>query len=484
MTLDWSTFVNTIDGKPHTTSETRFSVNPATKEPLPPVPVATKGDLDLAVSAARRAFKTWSAASWDERKQALLGFAKAISDNGEELVKLLTTEQGKPLMFARREVMDIEGSIKALCEITLEDEVLKDDDTRKVIKRYTPLGVAGCIVPWNFPVSTMVMKMAPGLLAGNTLVCKPSPFTPYTGLKIGEIAQQFFPPGVLNVLSGDDGLGPWMTSHPGIDKISFTGSTATGRKVMESASKTLKRLTLELGGKDPAIILPDINIQAVAYKIAVYSFFNSGQICIATKRIYVHSSIAEEFVKALVATVEQFKVGNGAEDGVFLGPIQNEMQYERVKGFVKDVEEGQNKHQDGVVQLGGGQVFDPSGYFIKPVIVFKPSDDSRIMREEPFGPVVPVTTFDTEEEVIRRANNSELGLGASVWSNDIEKAERIAKKLEAGSVWINDHMMVDPTVPFGGAKASGLGWENGREGLVGYSNVQVLYVKKQVKSSL
>ncbi|KAK6347437.1 hypothetical protein TWF718_005278 [Orbilia javanica] len=489
MAMNFTTFTNIIDGKATTTAETRYSINPSTQEPNPPVPVSTKQDLDAAVDAARRASKGWAKTSWEERKDALLKFVDAVLERKTEFAGLLTREQGKPLSFAIWEVEAVGRQIAALAGIKLEDEVLLDEDGRKVIKRYVPLGVGGAIVPWNFPVVLMMFKISHAVLTGNTIVCKPSPFTPYTGLKLVELAQQFFPPGVVNVLSGDDNLGPWMTAHPGIDKISFTGSSATGKKVMESCSRTLKRLTLELGGKDPAIILPDVDVATVATQIAFYSFFNSGQICIATKRIYVHSSIAKEFVRALVVAAKNLKVGDGLDKGVFMGPVNNSMQYEKVMGFMEDVKKG-----NGEIVLGGDDAarfrYKPedkggkSGFFIDPTIVFNPEEGSRIMKEEPFGPILPVVTWEDEEEVIRRANDSELGLGASVWGKDVERAERIARRIEAGSVWVNEHFAGLAVAPFGGWKGSGIGVENGKEGLVGWCNLQSLYVRREVKSVL
>ncbi|KAF3096269.1 hypothetical protein TWF706_007726 [Orbilia oligospora] len=481
-------FRNIIDGKPTTTLKTRFSINPSTGESNAPVPVSTKEDLDLAVSAARRALKGWAATPWDERKDALLKLLNAVVDKKEEFAKLLVQEQGKPLMFALSEVAAGAREVQALMTIKLEDEVIVEEGGRKVIRRYVPIGVGGAIVPWNFPMAIMLQKIGHAVLTGNTVVCKPSPFTPYTGLKVVELAQQFFPPGVVNVLSGDDNLGPWMTSHPGIDKISFTGSSATGRKVMESCSKTLKRVTLELGGKDPAVILPDVDVPLVAAQIAFYSFFNSGQICIATKRIYVHSSIAKEFTTALVSVVEGLKVGDGMKEGVFMGPVNNSMQYEKVLGFIEDI-----KKTSGDIILGGDtkrfkykaeDQGGKSGYFIDPTIVFNPDESSKIMREEPFGPVLPVVTWDSDEEVIRRANDTDMGLGASVWGKDLERAERIARRIEAGSVWINQHLTSTAVAPFGGWKGSGIGVENGKEGLTGWCNVQSLFIRGEVKSVL
>lgn len=269
------------------------------------------------------------------------------------------------------------------------------------------------------------------MLTGNPIIIKPSPFTPYCNLKLGELAQQFFPPGVVQVLSGDDNLGPWLTAAEGIEKISFTGSSFTGKKVMESASKTLKRVTLELGGKDPTIVCPDVNIAEVAPKVATLAFLNSGQICLAIKRIYVHEDIYEPFLKAMVEHTKTIKSGDGAEEGNFLGPIQNSMQYEKVKGFFADIEKSGQK-----IAVGGVNE-DKPGYFITPTLIDNPKEDSKLVQEEPFGPIVPVMTWKDDQEVIDRANNTRMGLGASVWASDLNRANKIAKQLEAGSVWVN-----------------------------------------------
>jgi len=309
-------------------------------------------------------------------------------------------------------------------------------------------------------------------LTGNCIIVKPSPFTPYCGLKLVELAQKFFPAGVVQALSGGDELGPWLTAHAGVDKISFTGSTATGKKVLESASKTLKRVTLELGGKDPAVICKSVDIAATAPKIATFAFLNSGQICVALKRIYIHEDIYDEFRDAMVEYTKTLKVGDGMDDGVFLGPIQNSMQYDRVQGFFDDIE------KQGQKVAVGGKVKDSGGYFINPTIIDNPKEDSRLVVEEPFGPILPIMSWKDEEDVIDRANNTRMGLGASVWSNDLEEADRIARRLDAGSVWVNAHLEVDPKFAFGGHKESGIGSEYGVGGLKAFCNVQTLHIKK------
>ena len=376
-------------------------------------------------------------------------------------------------MFAKAEAASASHWIRTLAGFKLEDEkVTSDDGEKEIVVRHTPLGIAVGIVPWNFPIQLAAGKITPSVVTGNPIIIKPSPFTPYCNLKMGELAQQFFPPGVVQVLSGGDDLGPMLTEHPGPDKISFTGSSATGKLVMASAAKTLKRVTLELGGKDPTIICPDVDIATVAPKVATLAFLNSGQICLAIKRIYVHEDIYEPFLKAMVEHTKTMKVGDGAEEGNFLGPVQNSMQFEKVKTFFADIEKQGQK-----VAVGGVNE-DKAGYFITPTLIDRPKEDSKIATDEPFGPIVPVMTWKDEQEVIDRANNTQMGLGASVWGTDPERCNRIATQLEAGSVWVNAHLELDPRFPFGGHKHSGLGFEWSLAGLKAYCNTQTLYLKK------
>ncbi|EXL68574.1 aldehyde dehydrogenase (NAD+) [Fusarium oxysporum f. sp. conglutinans race 2 54008] len=364
--------------------------------------------------------------------------------------------------------------IRGLAHIELPEDVIEDDDKRTIITRYVPIGVVGAIIPWNFPFLLAASKITPALLTGNVVIIKPSPFTPYCGLKLVELAQQFFPPGVVQSLSGDDRLGPWLTSHPGIDKISFTGSSTTGKLVLQSAAGTLKRVTLELGGNDPAIIFPDVDVDKVAEKVALYSFLNSGQICIALKRIYVHESIYEQFRDAMVKHIKTYTLGDGSQEGISHGPVQNSMQYEKVKTFFEDIE------KQGWKVATGGKIDPSPGYFIIPTVIDRPPEDSRIVVEEPFGPIVPLLSWKDEEDVIARANNSPMGLGASIWCNDLKKAEKVAREMQAGSVWINTHFDLSPMAPFGGHKESGLGVEWGTNGLKELCNVQTLFLNKHI----
>ncbi|KAE9378650.1 putative aldehyde dehydrogenase [Stipitochalara longipes BDJ] len=469
--LTWTTFSNVIDGKLETTKETRCGINPATEQNNPSVPVASKDDVDRAMSAAQKAFKPWAAVPYAERQKAVLAFSEGLEAEKEAFSKFLTQEQGKPIQFARMEMDAAVSWMKATASLELPVEKTDAGD-KEIVVRYTPLGVAVGLVPWNFPILLAAGKLAASVVTGNPIIIKPSPFTPAGGLKLVELAQRYFPPGVVQVLSGDDNLGIWLTAHPTPAKISFTGSTATGKKVMESASKTLKRVTLELGGKDPAIICDDVDIDDVAVKIATFAFLNSGQICLAIKRILVHEKIIDEFRNALVKHTKLLKLGEGNEEGVFLGPIQNSMQFERVKGFFADIE------KEGMNVAVGGKNPGGKGYFITPTIIDRPAEDSRLVLEEPFGPIVPLLSFANDEEAITKANNTFYGLGASVWSKDIDRANRIAKQIEAGTVWVNTHFEMDPSTPFGGHKQSGIGTEQGLAGLKSYCNSQTLYLRK------
>lgn len=462
-----------IAGKLVDSERTLEVINPATGEFLAKVPDCSKEQLDLIVEAARKAFPGWKNTPIEERAGKLRAAAGALVKNVDELKRLLTNEQGKPHDEAHFEIMASAYWLSSFAEMRLPVTVNEDTPERRSETRHVPLGVVGAIAPWNFPAVLVYWKLAPALIAGNTLVLKPSPFTPLTVLRMAELLSDIFPPGVLNVVTGGDDLGPWMTAHPGIDKISFTGSTATGRRVMASASANLKRITLELGGNDAAIVLPDVDIEAVAPELFWAAFRNSGQICIATKRMYIHADIYDELTQAIVAYAKTVKVGNGAEQGTMLGPIQNRQQYERVIGFIEEARESGLRFL-----LGGAVDKDAPGYFVPVTIIDNPPDDSRIVKEEPFGPVLPVLKFDDIDDVIRRANDSEYGLAGSVWSNDLDQAQAIAERLETGTVWINEVQHLSPGIAFAGHKQSGLGVENGIDGLLEYTVTQTITVKK------
>ena len=370
------------------------------------------------------------------------------------------------------EVGGVAGFIGYHTTLDLPSESFEDDE-KTVYTEYSPLGVCGAICPWNFPLILSVGKVAPAILTGNTIIVKPSPFTPYTSLKFVELAQQVFPPGVIQVVGGNNELGAEMCKHPDIAKISFTGSIATGKKVMETSAKTLKRVTLELGGNDASIILPDVDIKKIAPEVVMGAFQNSGQVCVATKRIYIHESIYKEFVEEMVNFTKSVKVGNPDDGDNLLGPVQNKMQYDRVKGFFED-----SKAKGYKFAVGEPDVSASKGYFIQPTIIDNPPNDSRIIQEEPFGPIVPTQPWSDLEEVIARANNTNTGLGACVWGKDVEKASQIARRLEAGSVFVNSYEKPTPQATFGGHKESGIGGEWGKTGLLAYCNPHVIHVYK------
>ncbi|KAJ5151587.1 hypothetical protein N7492_009882 [Penicillium capsulatum] len=470
--LGFTTFHNVINNQLTSTATTRHSINPANSQPNPEVPVSTQGDLDRAVKAARDAFNGWSKTTFAERRAALAAYADAIESNADELAKTLTMEQGKPLGQSAMEVGMASTWVRGLSAIEIPETIIEEIPDRKIVQRYTPLGVAGAIVPWNFPVLLAVGKIVPAVYTGNAVIVKPSPFTPYCALKLAELATRFFPPGLVQCLSGDDTLGPMITEHPGIDKISFTGSIPTGKRVMASCANTLKRVTLELGGNDPAIICDDVDIDTVISKVGILSYLCSSQICMMIKRVYVHEKIYDTFLQKLVDFVKTLKVGAGTDPDVFVGPVQNKVQFDKAKELFSSIATEKLK------AALGGTIEDSSGYYINPTIIDNPPDSSRVVQEEPFAPILPLVKWSDEADVIARANAGDTGLAASIWSNDLDRAERIARQMQSGSVWVNSHFEVAPNVPFGGHKQSGIGVEWGLTGLLGYCNSQTLWLKK------
>lgn len=446
-------------------------VNPATEEVLAQAPRASKAQLDEAVAAAKAAFPAWSATPIATRKAALTAIADVMEKNAGELARILTQEQGKPLADATGEVYGAAAFFRYFTALDLPVKVLDDSKDRRVEMHRKPLGVIGAIVPWNFPMILMAFKVPPALLAGNTIVVKPAPTTPLSTLRFGELVKDLLPPGVLNVITDANDLGGALTAHPDVRKISFTGSTATGRKVMAGAAETLKRITLELGGNDAGIVLPDVNPKETAPKLFQGAFQNNGQVCIAMKRLYVHESIYDAMCDELAALADQAVVGDGLEQGTQLGPLQNRMQFEKVKEILADAK------RHGTI-IAGGEVPDRPGYFIKPTIVRDITDGTRLVDEEQFGPVLPVIKYSDPEDAVARANASPYGLGGSIWSSDLDKAYALANQMNSGTVWVNKHADLAPNIPFGGAGQSGLGSELGEEGLAEFTQVQVINVAR------
>jgi acyl-CoA reductase-like NAD-dependent aldehyde dehydrogenase len=465
-------YAMTINGERVFTAATDAVINPATEQPICGFPLAIREHLDAAVTAAQKAFPAWRDRPHAERQTLIGKLGDLVEANQEAFIRLLITEQGKGRAGAEWE---IGGSIYWLREIakqSLSDEVVVDQGDEQIVTRYTPIGVVGGITPWNFPLLLAVWKIAPALVVGNTMVLKPSPYTPLCTLWFGELAQTVLPPGVLNILSGGNELGQWMTEHPGIGKISFTGSTATGKKVMQSAATNLKRLTLELGGNDPAIVLPDVDPKKIAKDLFWASFANSAQFCVACKRLYIHEDIYYEVAHELVEYARKVKVGDGMAEGTELGPIQNKMQYDKVRNLLQDCKERGLRFL-----IGGEDSPTKPGYFIPVTLIDNPPEDSRCVVEEAFGPVLPLLKYRDIDDVVKRANNTRYGLAASVWGKDTKLAEKIASQLEAGTVWINQVHVFAPNIAFGGHKQSGVGIENSLHGLAEYCNAQTLMRK-------
>ena len=448
-------------------------INPATGEVFARCPAAGRAELDRAVAAARRAFGSWSATSFTERAAAIKRMSAVLRANQDALAELLTREQGKPIGQSRDEIARAASQSEGMAAIPIPVEKISEDAERRIELRYRPLGVVGIITPWNAPINLAAGPLTAALYTGNTVVLKPSPYTPLSTLRLGELLREVFPRGVLNVLAAGDELGQWMTEHVDIDKISFTGSVATGKKVMASAAGTLKRVTLELGGNDAAIVLDDVDPQTVAPKLFFAACVNSGQVCMAVKRIYAHERIYDALCAALAAEARTARVGDGLDPQTQYGPIQNRMQYDKIVAILDDAKRA------GARILAGGELPARPGYFVPPTIVTDIDDSSRLVREEQFGPVVPVLKFTDVEDALRRANDTRFGLAGSVWSRDPERAAAIAARLEVGTAWVNQHRATSATVPFGGAKESGIGRQYSVLGLKENMEPQVVSVLKQ-----
>ncbi|MFI8089477.1 aldehyde dehydrogenase family protein [Streptomyces sp. NPDC086080] len=461
----------TIDGKPVDTRDTFDVVNPATGAVEAQAPECTPEQLDQAMESAARAQTAWKRDD-DTRRQALRDLADAVDAHQDELTALLIQETGKPRGVAAAEVASSAPWIRYYADLDWPERVIQDDDTARIEVARRPMGVVAAITPWNGPVGMWTWKIAPALRGGNTVVLKPSPFTPLSTLLLGRIGAEVLPPGVINVVTGGDELGKAMTSHPIPRKISFTGSIPAGRSVAVNAAHDLKRVTLELGGNDAAIVLDDADLEKTAATLFAFSMFNCGQICCIPKRIFVPAGRYEDFVEAFGAAARATVVGDPTDPATAMGPLTTRPQFERVSELVADAVAG------GARVVAGGKPVDGAGYFFEPTVFADVAEGTRIVDEEQFGPAIPLLKYDTVDEAVTRANATDYGLSGSVWSADEAKARAVAEQLECGTAWINCHAMLPSHAPFSGAKHSGLGVANGEDGLLSFTEQQVIHTAK------
>lgn len=457
-----------------TTKETGRPIpDAATRETIGYAPIHTVADLDLAVREARAAQPAWASLGHTARSRVLNEIADDIEANAEELAVLLSREQGKPLegTNARFEVGACAVWTRSAADTVIAPEVVFEDGETRAEVHYEPLGVVGAIGPWNAPMLISVWQIAPSLRMGNAVVVKPSEYTPLSVLALVSVFNRHLPEGVLKVVSGDREVGAAIAAHPGLDKIMFTGSTATGRRIVESSAQNLARLTLELGGNDAGIVLPDTDIADIAENLFWGIFVNTGQTCAALKRLYVHDSQYDAVIDALARLANTTPMGNGLEAGNLLGPLQNERQFAFVSQLVEDA-----RNRGARIVTGGEAAAEHGPLFYRTTVVADIEDDARLVKEEQFGPVVPVLRYADIDEAVARANDTAQGLGASVWSRDTKAALDVAKRLNAGTVWINRHAAINPSIPFGGTKTSGYGQEFGLAGLKAVAAAKVISI--------
>lgn len=454
-----------------TDGRTRPILDPATGEEVGLAPVHTLEDLERAIDAAAAAQPPWAALGHERRSELLLRAADAIDANAEALAQILTREQGKPLNGpnARFEVGGASGWLRAAAATPLEAEVVFDDGDTHAEVHYRPIGVVGAIGPWNWPQMITVWQIAPALRMGNTVVVKPSEYTPLSVLALVAVINEVLPEGVLNIVVGGREVGAALSSHPAVGKVMFTGSTATGKAIIRSSADTVKRLTLELGGNDAGIVLPDVDPKAIAEGLFWGAFINTGQTCAALKRLYVHDDVYDDVIDALSAVAAAMPMGVGTDEQNVLGPLQNRAQFDIVDRLVEAA-----KASGARVVLGGEPDRDQPGNFYPTTLIADIDNDNPLVAEEQFGPALPIIRYSDIDEVIAMANGVDVGLGASVWSGDRERAREVAGRIEAGTVWINSHGGVHPMIPFGGAKQSGYGLEFGVEGLKSLGVPQVI----------
>jgi acyl-CoA reductase-like NAD-dependent aldehyde dehydrogenase len=442
-------------------------IDPATEQLVAECPAASSALVDAAMQAAAAALPQWSR-DRDRRRAAITAMGDTIAQHADLLAHVLALETGKP--NAGFEVKGAELHARFWADFEIPVDVIHDDASQRVTLERFPAGVVVAITPWNGPLVMLANKLACSLLVGNTVVAKPSPFTPLSTLVLGSLLRDVFPPGVLNLIAGDDEVGKALVAHPRTNLISFTGSVDAGRSIARAAAEDLKRVCLELGGNDAAIVLPDIDLDTVVPKLYRGAFAGSGQICVAIKRLFVHSSIYDSVVERLAAIAGEAKLGGPFEAGVTMGPLTTQPQFRRVIDLVDDARDA------GGEILTGGQPLDRRGFFYPPTLIGKVASGTRIVDEEQFGPALPLITFDDADEALSLANDTSYGLGGSVWTSDIHRGIELARGLESGSAWVNRHPAVGPDLPFGGFKRSGIGRENGLPGIDHFAELKTVSV--------
>lgn len=445
-------------------------INPANESVIAEVASVSAGQVNDAVHTALQAFKAWKNVSDDAVKQAFAKIAADIRAEKDEIAQLITLEQGKTIGMAQFEVDAGAGWIDYLSGLDIPVETIQEPNG-KTIKVYNrPLGVIASVTPWNWPFMIAVWHIFPALKTKNCVINKPSEYTPLSTIKLVEIINRHVPAGVCSIVLGKGEIGQALTEHADVAKVTFTGSTRTGQSILSHSVSSLKSVVLELGGNDAGIVLADADVERAAQGVFASAFLNAGQTCAALKRLYVHESVYEALTEKLVQIANAQVMGDGANPEVTFGPVQNKMQYDKVNALIADA------------VARGGQVLTASkalpdhGYFIAPALIANVQEGIALVDEEQFGPVLPIIKFNAVDEVLERSNNTQFGLGGSIWSTDLAKAEQIASQMETGTVWINSHSDLSPAAPFGGWKLSGLGYSFGLEGLLLFTHKQAVHI--------
>jgi acyl-CoA reductase-like NAD-dependent aldehyde dehydrogenase len=454
-------------------------INPATEDVVGEVPSGDASDVDEAIAAAKGAFPEWAATDTEKRAEILARAAALIEERAKDVAAVLTSEQGKPILEARGEVTHLAHGVRYYAEAATKVRGAYQELPSafgpaygQVIRR--PMGVCAAITPYNFPLTLLGTKVAPALVSGNTVVAKPAATTPLATLEVARIfAEAGVPDGVLNVVTGRGAdIGDALVSHPDVRRVAFTGSTEVGRHVMSVAGPLLKRVTLELGGSDPVIVCEDADVDAAVKAVIIGRYWNAGQACLGCKRVFVHEAVYDDFVSQLVSRVQRYEPGDGTvkaeKPRLRMGPIHTRAGRDELLAQIED--------SGGEVLTGGGTGNHTKGFFLEPAVIAEPRPDSRLMREEVFGPVLPVLRYSDFDDVIVRANDTPYGLGSSIWTHDVRKIHRAARDIDAGMTWVNQIHYGYDELPFGGIKDSGFGKEHGLEALDSYVELKSVVV--------